>query len=300
MKNKKRIILSLFCASIMALSFASCSQSSTTNGDSTEPTQSTTSAETQPVELVDYTPEDQKGTYGTEAGFQLEMPEVGEEIAIMHTNMGDIYMRFFPEQAPKTVENFLTHAQDGYYDGVTFHRVINDFMIQGGDPLGNGTGGESIWGEDFEDEFNDDLLNLRGSVAMANAGPSTNGSQFFINQRGSELFEWDTLDNYWLQFLTAYSQTAEADRESFVEMYGGSFFNTELASQNVIDLYEEHGGNANLDGSYNAGGRGHTVFAQVFDGMDIVDSIAGVETDESDKPTTDVVIESIEVIPYAG
>ncbi|PWM07452.1 MAG: hypothetical protein DBX98_02925, partial [Clostridiales bacterium] len=84
---------------------------------------------------------------------QLDQPEKGEEIAVIHTSMGDIKVKFFPDEAPKAVENFKTLAKDGYYDGITFHRVINDFMIQGGDPTGTGTGGESIYGGAFEDEF---------------------------------------------------------------------------------------------------------------------------------------------------
>ena len=111
---------------------------------------------------------------------QLAMPAQGETVAIMHTTMGDISIRLFPELAPKTVENFTTHAKNGYYDGIVFHRVIKDFMIQGGDPTATGCGGESIWGRNFEDEFTPELHNLRGALSMANAGPGTNGSQFFI------------------------------------------------------------------------------------------------------------------------
>ncbi|KAF9221560.1 hypothetical protein BS17DRAFT_737282 [Gyrodon lividus] len=101
--------------------------------------------------------------------------------AVIHTSMGDIHIRLFPEQAPKSVENFVGHARSGYFEGVIFHRVIPKFMIQTGDPLGDGTGGTSIWGREFEDEFSDDLRHDRPyTVSMANAGPSTNGSQFFI------------------------------------------------------------------------------------------------------------------------
>ena len=103
-----------------------------------------------------------------------------ERLVEMVTNKGNIKIKLFPEQAPKAVENFLTHAENGYYDGLIFHRVINDFMIQGGDPNGTGTGGESIWGQPFEDEFTMDLFNFRGALSMANAGPGTNGSQFFM------------------------------------------------------------------------------------------------------------------------
>jgi peptidyl-prolyl cis-trans isomerase B (cyclophilin B) len=96
--------------------------------------------------------------------------------ATMQTNHGAIELEFFDEDAPKTVENFRKLAADGFYDGVIFHRVIKDFMIQGGDPTGTGTGGP---GYQFEDEFNDHKVE-RGALAMANAGPNTNGSQFFI------------------------------------------------------------------------------------------------------------------------
>jgi peptidyl-prolyl cis-trans isomerase B (cyclophilin B) len=96
--------------------------------------------------------------------------------ATLHTNHGAIGIELFDDDAPKTVENFLKLARDGFYDGVIFHRIIPDFMIQGGDPTGTGSGGP---GYQFEDEFNDKKV-VRGAVAMANAGPNTNGSQFFI------------------------------------------------------------------------------------------------------------------------
>src|SRR4051794_30473911 len=96
--------------------------------------------------------------------------------AVMHTNHGDIMLELFDEDAPKTVENFRKLAGDDFYNGVIFHRVIKDFMVQGGDPTGTGRGGP---GYTFEDEFNDHKV-ARGALAMANAGPNTNGSQFFI------------------------------------------------------------------------------------------------------------------------
>ena len=105
-----------------------------------------------------------------------------EALVVMNTTLGPIKIKLFPEIAPKTVENFLTHAENGYYDGIIFHRVMDGFMIQGGDPTGTGAGGESIYGGSFEDEFSEDVFHLRGALSMANAGPSTNGSQFFIVQ----------------------------------------------------------------------------------------------------------------------
>jgi len=114
---------------------------------------------------------------------QLDLVNVKGPKATIKTNHGEILIQLFPEQAPKTVENFVGLAKKGYYDGVIFHRVINDFMIQGGDPTGTGMGGESIWGAPFEDEFSNELFNIRGALSMANAGPATNGSQFFIVQK---------------------------------------------------------------------------------------------------------------------
>ncbi|PKU59741.1 peptidyl-prolyl cis-trans isomerase CYP71 isoform X1 [Dendrobium catenatum] len=100
---------------------------------------------------------------------------------VLHTSLGDIHTRLYPEECPKTVENFTTHCRNGYYDNLIFHRVIKGFMIQTGDPLGDGTGGQSIWGREFEDEFHKSLRHDRPfTLSMANAGPNTNGSQFFI------------------------------------------------------------------------------------------------------------------------
>ena len=147
--------------------------------------------------------------------------------ATLHTNHGPIAIELFPDDAPKTVANFEKLAGDGFYDGVIFHRVIPDFMIQGGDPTGTGSGGP---GYQFEDEFNDRKV-VRGALAMANAGPNTNGSQFFIVT--ADACPW-------------------------------------------------------LDGK-------HTVFGQVTDGMEVVDTISGLETDARDRPRDDVVIERVEL-----
>ncbi len=193
---------------------------------------------------------------------QLDKPQAKEQIAIMKTNYGEIKIRLFPEFAPKTCENFITHAKEGYYNGLIFHRVINDFMIQGGDPTGSGMGGESIWGDSFEDEFNPALHNLRGALSMANAGPNTNGSQFFIVQ--AKAVPDDMLD-----------QLRVADEKYY--------------PTDCIENYEQLGGTPWLD--YH-----HTVFGQVFEGMDVVDSIAAVKVDYfMNKPLNDVIIESIAI-----
>ncbi len=263
------------------------------------------------------TPKNSVGTaYPDKAyGFQLEKPAAGEQVAVMHTSMGDISIRFFPEAAPKAVENFITHAKEGYYDGLLFHRVMEDFMIQGGDPKGDGTGGESIWGEAFEDEFDQKLLNLRGALSMANSGPGTNGSQFFINQarpsgQSAEEYKtayaydtlYDTYTQYYQQFASAYGSSFKntyPDVDAFIENYiGGISPDSRLVPDEVWSLYAENGGNIHLDGAWRATG-GHTVFGQVYDGMDVVDAIAAVSVDsDTNKPLTDVVINSIKIREY--
>ena len=192
--------------------------------------------------------------------FQTALPATGDTVAVMHTSMGDISLKFFPEQAPKAVENFLTHAKDGYYNGLIFHRVIPDVMSQGGDPTGTGCGGESIWGRAFPDEFSRELFNLRGALSMANSGPNTNGSQFFIVQAGS------VDPRMMAQVREIYPEEAAAD-------------------------YAELGGTPWLDFR-------HTVFGQVYEGMDVVDAICAVPRNGMDKPLEDVVIRSVEVLSY--
>lgn len=194
---------------------------------------------------------------------QTALPVKGDTVAVMHTNMGDIKIKLFPEGAPKTVENFVTHAKNGYYNGLIFHRVINDFMIQGGDPTGTGMGGESIWGHSFEDEFSPMLHNIRGALCMANAGPNTNGSQFFI-----------------VQATSCPPQMLSQMKQIGAE---GGF------TDDVIADYETLGGTPWLD--YR-----HSVFGFVFEGMDVVDDIARVKVGPNDKPMYDVTIDALEII----
>ena len=190
---------------------------------------------------------------------QVDIEAVDGPIATIKTNHGDMRIKLFPDHAPKTVANFIALSKDGYYDGVIFHRIIKDFMIQGGDPTGTGMGGESIYGESFEDEFSEELYNVRGALSMANAGPNTNGSQFFIVQN---------------QHLP-YSKK-EIARGGWPEP--------------IAEIYAEQGGTPHLD-------RRHTVFGQLADeaSYEVLDSIAGVETGAMDKPVEDVVIETIEI-----
>ncbi|MGN8166168.1 peptidylprolyl isomerase [Lactiplantibacillus plantarum] len=188
---------------------------------------------------------------------QLDLSQVDGPKATIKTNFGDIKVQLFPKQAPKSVENFVGLAQKGYYDGIIFHRVIPDFMIQGGDPTGTGMGGESLWGKPFEDEFLQEVFNLRGALSMANAGPNTNGSQFFIVQKPQ------------LDAGMSDQMKQAGYPEEIVTAYG-------------------NGGTPWLDFR-------HTVFGAVSDGMDIVDKIAATETGMQDKPVKDVVIETITI-----
>lgn len=245
-----------------------------------------------------------------EVGFQLEEPKEGEKIAIITTDLGDIYIRLFPEAAPKAVGNFIGLIEKGSYNNIIFHRVINNFMIQGGDfENQNGTGGKSIWGGEFEDEFDSKLLNLRGALAMANAGANSNGSQFFINQAPASKFDrtsynYDDMYNYYKQYYDyAKSQNPQViqyypNLSSFIKAQGGINPLDYTVPEDVWKVYEKTGGNINLDGAFRSSG-GHTVFGQVFKGMDVVDKIAAVETDENDKPKTDVKIISAKVTEYA-
>lgn len=238
-------------------------------------------------------------------GFQLEKPKKGDTIAVLKTSKGDITLRFFEEYAPNTVNNFIELAKAGKYDGVLFHRVMNDFMIQTGDFENNdGTGGTSIYGGSFEDEFCDKLLNIRGSVAMANSGKDTNGSQFFINQSDAKHFKdngtYKTYENNWEQIKDKMEDYKD-DAQSVGELanYGTSCLDTDAIPAAMKKLYEKNGGNIWLDGAYNPSDAGHTVFAQVIDGMDVVDAIAGADVDSStSKPLKDITIDKVEITKY--
>lgn len=190
---------------------------------------------------------------------QLEMKDGIK--ATIKTNRGDMEFVLFPEVAPKAVENFVTHSKNGYYDGLIFHRVIQDFMIQGGDPTGTGMGGESVFGKSFEDEFSLDARNYYGALSMANAGPNTNGSQFFIVQ-------------------------AKSVPENLLSQMEGLKDNG--FPQEVIDNYKRVGGTPWLDFH-------HTVFGQLLSGEDVLENIAAVQCGAGDKPVYDVVIETIEI-----
>ena len=253
----------LYLALASSLLLAACSSSTDTSSSSSE---AASSSSTDTTSSSQYAKDLAYAINNPNASFpQLSTDIADNEAAVkIKTSQGDITIKLFPEEAPLAVENFLTHAKEGYYDGIIFHRVINGFMIQGGDPEGNGTGGQSIWagkddsidaGNGFKNEVSAFLYNIRGALAMANAGADTNGSQFFINQNPAD----------------ASGQLSSGKTPG-----------------KIIEAYK-NGGNPSLDGGY-------TVFGQVIEGMDIVDKIASSETDSNDKPTTEITINSIEII----
>ena len=208
-------------------------------------------------------------------------PEPGEKIAVMTIqDYGEIKIKFFPEDAAKGVENFIGLAETGYYDELIFHRIIQDFMNQGGDPKGNGTGGNSMWGEPFEGGTSEHLYHFSGAVAYAHdaySGTAGNGSQFYIVN--TEEGDYSLGGRYLEDGSIYYYQSFE---EAGLSLPG-----------NVQEMYREKGGYPGLDGDY-------TIFGQVFEGMDVIRAIAKVETDANDKPLKPVIIESVRIVEYEG
>lgn len=192
---------------------------------------------------------------------QLSPVKAGDKVAEVETTLGTFKIKFLPEAAKKAVENFSALSEKKYYNGVIFHRVIKNFMVQTGDPTGTGRGGESTWGKDFEDEFNSDARHYRGAVSMANAGPNTNSSQFFI--------------------VTADNEDMARKIDS-LKAQGYKF------SDEQVEKYKNLGGTPHLDNR-------HSVFGHVYEGMDVVDKIQSVKTDSSDKPMEDVKIVNVTI-----
>jgi len=243
MSMKKKISRAMAAAfsAVIAFSLSACGSEGETEESASE---ASAQASSESAEILNFIP-----------------PETGEKIAVMTVkDYGEIKIKLFSEAASKGVENFIGLADMNYYDELIFHRVIPHFMNQGGDPQGNGTGGQSMWGGQFDGGIAEGLYHFSGAVAYANSGStSTNGSQFYI------------------------VNTDEGEVVSDVSSY----------PQNVQDMYNEKGGVPYLDGSY-------TVFGQVFEGMDVVRAIGQVETDENDKPTTQVQIETVRIVEYTG
>lgn len=319
MKSYRRAFAAAFCAAcgfVLTLVSAGCGQSSPADNRQSQAVSDNAATKDEvdaPAGLaalgldptaLDIYPEVTHDT-NHKAGFQLEPPQDGDTIAVIHTTMGDITLRFFPDLAPKTVTNFINLAQDGKYNNTTFHKVIADYGIQGGhcgDSADNPNGLSSYGGE-FEDEFCDSLFNIRGAVSMANTAKDSNGSRFFINQTNAETFKtnggWKVYDNIWEDVKTQLHNYKDSNLLSaFIEENGNRFINTEIIPNEVKALYDSNGGNPDLDGAFNAADRGNTVFAQVIDGMDVVDKIAAVRVDKKNVPNENVVITSIDIETY--
>ena len=239
------------CGNKLNIGSDSATDNSSAVSDNSSPDETSEQSPPENVEIANYT-----------------APQNGDKIAEIKFKGYDsiVKIRLFPEYAELGVENFVGLANDGFYDGLTFHRVIKDFMIQGGDPLGTGGGGKSLWGSSFDGGTDPHLIHLPGAVAYANSGTTaSNSSQFYIvtgEETSDEVF-------------------------SYYEQNGLLF------SDNAKNLYKQYGGTPFLDGNY-------TVFGQVFDGLDVVYQIQCLATDANDKPLDDVIIESIRITEYNG
>lgn len=195
-------------------------------------------------------------------------PQKGEEIVCIHVrDYGDIKIKLFSDLLPEACENFMTLAEQGYYDELIFHRIIKNFMIQGGDPKGDGTGGESCWGGYFNGGVSEQLIHVPGALAYANSGSiSTDGSQFYI---------------------VAGTPVTEAMLNDLTET------NNLYFTKEARELYTQYGGAPWIDGNY-------TIFGQVIDGLDIVYALSEVDTNSDDKPKKAVYMESVSVEYYDG
>lgn len=201
---------------------------------------------------------------------QFDLPTAGDDVVVINTSLGTIKVMLFPETAPKAVENFLTHAKDGYYNGLKFYKVQNNKCLYTGDPKGDGTGGESVFRDDdgrivpFEDEYSMDLWHFNGALSMVNDGAEdNNGSRF------------------------CFVQSSSVSADMLLEMKKIGF------PSNVVAKYAGVGGAPWLDTK-------QVVFAQVYEGLEVLDAIAAVEVDENGVPKESVVIHSMSVEKYQG
>ncbi len=193
---------------------------------------------------------------------QLALPLEGEEIAVITTDKGVMYMRLFPEDAPKAVENFKLLSESGYYDGLIFHRVIANYLVQTGCPNGDGTGGNDAWGKTFNTEISNSLYHYKGAVGMARREAyDSQGSQFYIIARG------------YASVATIKNLKDEGKTE-------------------VAENYEKYGGAPEFDGEY-------SVFGQIFAGYSVLSEISYAQTNDSDKPIEDEKIVSIKFEKYS-
>ena len=241
----KKIISGILCLSI-ALSFSACGKDNENSQSESGNSQSVSDETAAADGIINFT-----------------MPVENEKIAVFEIrDYGTIKIKLFPEQCPKGVENFEFLINSGYYDGVTFHRVIKDFMIQGGDSDGDGIGGDSKWGENgFEQEICDNLKHFSGAVAYAIPADKRNRSQFYIVTGLQDINE---------DYFKEYNISCDDETKQ---------------------MYYEKGGYPFLDGGYE-------VFGQVFEGLDVCFKIAETATNSSDRPLEDVVIEYAKMEEY--
>ena len=269
MKLAKKISTAALAFLLAAGMMAGCASRNNENGQSSRPSSETPSDNPSSSASAgqELSPVDQLGK-----------PQKGQQVATIKVQgYGDIKIMLFPEVAPKGVENFVGLAKKGYYDGLKFHRVIKDFMAQTGDPKGNGTGGESVWGKGFGVEFDGRLRHYTGAVAYANSGqPDKNGSQFFL-VNAPKISESD------LNYL-AQAMPARGIDVSFPD--------------DVKKNYETVGGSASLDGQY-------TVFGQIYEGLDVLQKMMDAEMKENSmgeqaSPVKDIIMESVTISTYEG
>lgn len=246
----KKALAYIMCLVSVSACFVSCGDAKENNDNKDNTSVTESAADVQSVPVANFT-----------------APEKGDTVIIMNVrDYGEVRFRLFPEYAEKGVENFVELAKKGYYDGLTFHRVISDFMIQGGDPNGNGTGGESIWGGKFEGGTDPHLIHATGALAYANSGSTAaNGSQFYVVT--GRIFSNDDI--------------------TYLRNNG---FNITPQQE---EIYKTVGGYPTLDGNY-------TVFGQVYSGLDVIFKIQNVATGANDKPQKDVIIDSVKVGEYDG
>lgn len=199
---------------------------------------------------------------------QFQGPQEGDTIAVFHTDKGDVRAVLYPKQAPMAVENFIGLAQQGYYNGVSFHRIIENFIVQTGDATGTGTGGSTIWNNNpFPVEVSDALHHYSGALSMAHVSGNavSNTSQFYFVQ-------------------TPKNSVDKAAAQTLLDSG---------LRQEVVDAYRAVGGAPYLDNLY-------TVFGQVYEGMSVVDEIAAVPCTEDGQPQETVLLQSVEIITYSA
>ena len=284
----KRILISFLyvCLTALMLLLLSCAGKGSVDNSGSEQTIAASEEITQtpaPTPDPDATP----ATVDLSEYQEIPLPQLepltdGEEIALLHTSLGIIKLRFFPGYAQKAVQNFKTHAKAGYYDGVIFYNVIENSIISSGDPEGTGTGGSSIWGQPFGPETTPCLHHIRGALSMIHgAEPVSQGSQFFIvanNELGEET-------------RTELASYKERQNEVVAETTDGTQVPmAQVFPERIIDRYLEEGGIPAFDLQF-------AVFGQVIEGFEVVDKIASVETSQEaetmNRPLQDITIDKI-------